>query len=446
MFRTKLAGLFTFTLILGACSSSPKIEEFADTANPATEVQSLTTVMKSAQDRQVNVLSPNAFEEAEAGLKAAQYNQKNGKDAKMILHSVAVGRAHLKRANQFADVSRTNLESVVSARTAAMKAGAPASLTDDFNDADDALRSVTSDIENSDLGGIAEKSTKLQKQYLNLELRAIKHANLASARSTIDTAINEGAKDYAKQSLAIAQKTVSDADAYITANRHETNAVEARSAEATAKADHLLKITRAAKAGKNISPEQNALNLEREQNKALDSEQQLSTANEEARDTAIETSDLKSDAAFNRSFEAARREFATSEAEVYRQGNTLVARLKSLEFPANQAVIQASNFAVLAKVGKVIKGFNNPSVTVVGHTDSIGGKDANTKLSKQRAQAVSDYLVSTDAVVKERINVAGYGFERPLASNKTAKGRAQNRRVDIIITPGKGDSASIDKM
>lgn len=446
MFRFNLIGIFLLSTFFAACSSAPKVEEFADTANPATEVESLTTDMKSAMERQVNVLSPSSFEEARDAMNDAVEEQKRGKDAKTVLHSVAVSRSHLKRANQFAEVSRTNLEAVVSARTAAIAADAPNLLKKDFSYADDELRGVTSDVENNDLAGVAEKSTKLQKWYLDLELTAIKQTNLGPSRSTINTAMNEGAKDYAEQSLAIAQKSLSDADAYITANRHQTESIAARSAEATTAANHLLKITRAAKLGKNVSPEQNALNLESEQLKAQQSEEQLAAANASAKSTAQETSDLKSDAAFNRSFEMARREFASSEAEVYRKGNSLVARLKSLEFPNNQAVIKASNFPLLAKVGKVIKEFGNASVIVEGHTDSVGRKAANTELSKQRAQAVSDYLVSTDVVVKERINVAGYGFDRPLATNKTAKGRAQNRRVDIIITPGTGNSASVDTM
>jgi outer membrane protein OmpA-like peptidoglycan-associated protein len=106
-----------------------------------------------------------------------------------------------------------------------------------------------------------------------------------------------------------------------------------------------------------------------------------------------------------------------------------------LEFPANQSVLRGENFPLLAKVAKVIKGFEGSSVVVEGHTDSDGGKKSNIKLSTERAQAISKYLISNEAISEEKISAAGYGYDRPLETNKTEKGKAQNRRVDIIINP-----------
>ncbi len=57
------------------------------------------------------------------------------------------------------------------------------------------------------------------------------------------------------------------------------------------------------------------------------------------------------------------------------------------------------------------------------------------KLSKERAQAVSSYLLSTGAINPGNVKVVGYGFERPLLPNKTLANKAQNRRVDIVISP-----------
>ena len=68
---------------------------------------------------------------------------------------------------------------------------------------------------------------------------------------------------------------------------------------------------------------------------------------------------------------------------------------------------------------------------IIGHTDSTGSADYNLGLSMRRAQAVSDYLVST-GVAEEKLREVGRGEEDPIASNDTAEGRAQNRRVEII--------------
>ncbi len=77
---------------------------------------------------------------------------------------------------------------------------------------------------------------------------------------------------------------------------------------------------------------------------------------------------------------------------------------------------------------------NNPDakVTVEGHTDSQGSEDHNKELSLKRAQSVADYLVSR-GIAKDRVSSVGIGSGRPISDNKTTEGRAQNRRVEIIV-------------
>lgn len=118
-----------------------------------------------------------------------------------------------------------------------------------------------------------------------------------------------------------------------------------------------------------------------------------------------------------------------------KQGDALLIRLKGLEFPTAQATLKGSNFSLLGKVQNVIHSFGNSSITVEGHTDSVGGVDSNLKLSTQRAEAVKDYLSTNLGDAQASIKAVGYGYQKPLASNKTASGRAQNRRVDIVIEP-----------
>ena len=71
---------------------------------------------------------------------------------------------------------------------------------------------------------------------------------------------------------------------------------------------------------------------------------------------------------------------------------------------------------------------------VEGHTDSTGSPGKNQELSQERAQAVASYFQS-NGMESGKVEAVGYGFKKPLTSNKTKAGRAQNRRVDIIITP-----------
>lgn len=74
------------------------------------------------------------------------------------------------------------------------------------------------------------------------------------------------------------------------------------------------------------------------------------------------------------------------------------------------------------------------NIVLAGHTDSIGTRDYNMGLSHRRAAAVRSYLVKNAGVAKERITLSGFGFSQPVAPNSTSEGRAQNRRVQGIIT------------
>lgn len=446
---------------ISACSSGPAVQEYADTADAKNEVASFDGDMNGARNNQLDVLAPESFDDAQNSLNDAKSSLDKQKSSKDTLHHVAKGRAYLSRANAFAQVAHANIEQVIVARKDAVDAGAPGFFSWDFKKADHDLIEMTSDIEKNKLANATENKTELQLKYLDLELKSIKHARLGRARDTISLATKEGAKEFAPRSLAIAEKSVQDTDAFITANRHDTAQVNLRSAESTKKADHLIKITRNSKSGKKTSSEDMALQMEGEQNKVADKQGEL-TEKQNQLDSKQDQLDskqsqlnsgvlanqalmaanlnLESEQAFNRQYEEARAEFTESEAEVYKQGNVLMIRLRGLEFPVAQAVLKGSNFPLLAKVQKVIRNFGKSHVIVEGHTDSNGGKVLNNKLSSDRASAVKQYLVSNSEDANISITAIGYGYQKPLATNKTADGRAQNRRVDVLIEPEKSQN------
>jgi outer membrane protein OmpA-like peptidoglycan-associated protein len=95
------------------------------------------------------------------------------------------------------------------------------------------------------------------------------------------------------------------------------------------------------------------------------------------------------------------------------------------------------NYQLLSKVQRAINEFENSSVVIEGHTDSTGSKEINSTLSQSRADAVKDYLVANKTLPAGKVVARGYGSEKPLAaSNATPEGRAANRRIDVIVTPG----------
>lgn len=105
--------------------------------------------------------------------------------------------------------------------------------------------------------------------------------------------------------------------------------------------------------------------------------------------------------------------------------------IRNLEFDFAKATIRPSSYPSLNRVANILikKGF---SLKLAGHTDNVGGDQSNLILSKNRAESVKAYLVSQGAN-PSRIEATGYGKSQPIATNKTAEGRQQNRRVEFTL-------------
>lgn len=106
--------------------------------------------------------------------------------------------------------------------------------------------------------------------------------------------------------------------------------------------------------------------------------------------------------------------------------------LYGFQFDTGKAVLKDGSRATLQDLGTVLQ--DNPTlrVEVVGHTDDVGGVDANLKLSQARAAAVADALARSHGIDAQRLTVRGMGQGQPLADNTTEAARAKNRRVEII--------------
>ena len=118
---------------------------------------------------------------------------------------------------------------------------------------------------------------------------------------------------------------------------------------------------------------------------------------------------------------------ATQSAAVTETGTWLY---EDIKFDTGSATIKAASFPVLAEIATVLKQNPNLKVEIQGHTDSRGSLALNERLSQQRAEAVRDYLMG-QGIASERLTARGYGPHKPIASNETADGRAQNRRVEL---------------
>jgi outer membrane protein OmpA-like peptidoglycan-associated protein len=111
-------------------------------------------------------------------------------------------------------------------------------------------------------------------------------------------------------------------------------------------------------------------------------------------------------------------------------------------FASNKSELLPASSRRLDEVAKVIaKQPAQLKILVVGHTDATGSDETNKVLSQKRADSVRDYLVS-HGVPRDRITSEGHGEAEPIADNKTAEGRATNRRVEIIVLSANGGPSS----
>jgi len=130
-----------------------------------------------------------------------------------------------------------------------------------------------------------------------------------------------------------------------------------------------------------------------------------------------------------------RRQMAGTGVNVYREGDTI--RLQApdnITFDVNRSDVKPQFRPVLDQLAQSIQQYPGTVVQVEGHTDSTGSATYNQTLSENRANSVRNYLVQR-GVDGQRIYAVGYGLTRPIADNNTPEGRAQNRRVEILIVP-----------
>ncbi|NMF99011.2 OmpA family protein [Aromatoleum toluolicum] len=130
-----------------------------------------------------------------------------------------------------------------------------------------------------------------------------------------------------------------------------------------------------------------------------------------------------------------RQQMAGTGVQVQRQGDTI--RLQAPEnitFDTGRADVKPQFQPVLTRLSQSIQQYPDTIVQVEGHTDSTGAASFNQTLSENRAEAVRSYMTQR-GVESNRLIAVGYGASRPVADNGSPQGRAQNRRVEVLIVP-----------
>lgn len=119
------------------------------------------------------------------------------------------------------------------------------------------------------------------------------------------------------------------------------------------------------------------------------------------------------------------------------QESLTVSLASDVLFTSGSASLYPGGREKLRNFADVLNRYRRTTIQITGHTDSRGGEESNLDLSRRRAETVADELIA-DGVARARFTTRGVGESMPIATNDTPEGRAQNRRVEIVVSPDQG--------
>ncbi len=438
------------SLIFVACASDVKKGDIPSTASPQEEISRLSTDLDTAVSKNIDVLAPSEFKKSLRLWQEAKTDLSQHKKQEEILNDLRTSRSFLAKAYTTSENRESKAPGLFEARQAALNAGVLS-----HSDLRRSMEDLDSDV-SADADHLAnlnsDKLAKLQNRYVDLERQSIILNQLGKAQAMVNGGEKDGAAKKAPVTLKKAELSLKSAQSVISTNVRNPEGYKAAVVEANNDANLLTDVmSTISQNGKNLS-EPSALKLVSQNRQIKSLKTDLSdaaasgaatAANLENKNQALSSelatkdADLtsaKANVDLQRTIESARSQFSADEAEAYQQGNNLVIRLKKINFASGRSDLPATSMSTLSKVSEVAKSLNASLINVEGHTDSTGNDQQNKKISEQRASAVATYFKANgfkDIDVKS----AGFGFEKPIATNKSKEGRAQNRRVDITITP-----------
>jgi outer membrane protein OmpA-like peptidoglycan-associated protein len=436
--------------LLASCSSLRKAELAAGN-DPEKAIAEVTQIMQVAQQDQIDVLADDQYAKGRIYLEDARRGLKQGDLPETVLDNAAIAKAFFEDARETAKAKQPLANRILEARASALQAGVRKSdsLVRRMMDIDKDLRSETKKFSRA---LSPEDFSAFQKKYLALETRAVQFSELSGAKQAIKQARENDADDLAPESLRSASLDYETAMNMIAQSPRSPDLYKKSVEDARASATQLVDVMNVIMGAKG-TPEPIALQIVK-QKRALGElttsvgklEENLKTTKQtlEEKEGKLKQTEgvLKSQeeqlarastqVRFQQAMDEARKEIPQTDALVYQQGNTLVFRLKRVNFRSGEAIIPEFSKLLISKVDAIIKKLDAEKVVVQGHTDSVGSAEVNQRLSTARALAVANYLYSLKGGYK--IKYIGYGEAHPIASNDTAEGRATNRRVDLVVS------------
>ena len=471
-----ITGLFCLSLAaaaitMGGCASQPQMTQ-EQILSQNQKVASLNSALKQAKANDAELLAPESYTRAGNLLDRAMVAASNN-SSEVANAEAAAGLKAIDKLTSDSKKTREILDEVLQARDRAHKAGAN---TDDV-DAD--LKRTAIMVEDGNIEKAKKRRPELLAQYQKIQLVALKKNTMSLAKSALADARQQRATKYAPKTLAQAEEEMALAVTILDADRSQTEKANLHAKKAKWLAEQSAAISETIKDfdrrdytmedivlwhqqqlqtineplggqlpfnepdKKVVLGFRNTLDklvYERNMTRAqLLEAEQLSQAQQQSTEKRIAgmmsatQAEKQKQHEEQQKFEVVQAMFNESEANVYRQRTNVLISAHGFQFPSGQSEIQANNFPLMNKIIRAIKTFPKAYIEVSGHTDSMGDDASNQLLSESRAAKVAKFLNEVGEISSSRIMSKGFGETRPVASNETREGRAENRRVEIKI-------------
>lgn len=451
------------------------------------EIDETAQRLEQARAEQLQLIAPRHFEEAEDKLRQARERYERDGSIEDIRKRLADANDELAQAEELREIGDVLLRDALTARSDALAARATEFATNPWDRAEAKIRDAGRDIERGRQNDARERAGEAEAEYREAELRAIRADLLGRAERLRSDALRAKVDRIAPASFAVADSLLQEAEAVLQGDRYEKSEAGDLAQQAVREFLHAailaLIIDKARKEGnaglervilqneadlRRITVElgfdpnfaegftpvaeqvvaavrslyEDRANLQQELGRQEAEVVRLRTevdslqtklAVTERREATI-SARLREREQREQRFREAQALFSPEEGEVLVSGDNLIVRLHGFTFPSGSAEIRPEDYSLLTKVQRVLREFPDTPVTIEGHTDSQGNDDLNRSLSQRRAIAVREYLLANMALSADRITAVGYGESRPVASNQTADGRSQNRRIDVVLS------------
>ncbi len=378
----RTSGLLLGVLTIAACAAH---------GPPPKELVDARLAIQDAKAANADKRATRTYDSAAANLDVANKSWERDHDASAVLHQARLAEAEARKAQYAAEAQMT----------------------------EETIRRDTDRKTRHEIALRDAELALLRKRGQEAELERMKALAKEQEQALLD----------AKEKLAAEQARAEHEIASLREKQEKLAAVVAEQAGAEKEAARLREEQeRLALAAERTSAEKEAARLREEHEKLA------ALAAEQARAEQAE----REVARLRAEHEKSRAELTTTLsrlAKVHEESRGIIVTLPgNIFFDVNKADVKPAMQMQLTKIAKELAAVPDLYLLIEGHTDSAGSNEYNLSLSESRARSVQTILL-TGGIAAERMEIKGYGASKPVASNSTPGGRAQNRRVEIVLAP-----------